>query len=125
MINNDIILALSDMGDTLTTLKQEAYIFLIALALWVIFKFKKVFVWVYQKLCPPEITRILTEPEPVVQRQLQRSTIASQISVPFSPPNSRINSRKASEADETYAYEYSENERDEIEMKLQQQAVNI
>lgn len=125
MMQDNIILALSDMGDTLTTLKQEAFIFLIALALWLLFKCKKVFIWIYQKVCPPEITRILTEPEPVVERQIRKSTIVSQLVMPLSPRNSIVNSRKGS-VDSTYVVESDTEEIQRArEIEMQRNQINI
>lgn len=92
-MNNNITTNFNDLYEALDKVKDELYIFLMVLILWCIFKLQKIFVWVYHKVCPSEISRILDEPEEATEiisrlgstTQQQQQDLSSS-----SPPISKV-----------------------------------
>lgn len=98
-MNNSITTSLKDINNTLESLKDQLYFFVMIMILWCIYKLKKILVWIYHKICPSEIAQILDEPEEATeiistlgstQQQQQQ-----QVVVPPSSPISRVYSNRS------------------------------
>lgn len=53
---------LNQVNETLETVKDQMYIILLLLAIWLLNKMKKLFQFCYHKYCPSDVSKILDEP---------------------------------------------------------------
>lgn len=95
MNNNNITSNLSDINNTLESLKDQLYFFLMVLILWCIYKLKKILVWIYHKVCPSEIAQILDEPEEATEIISTLGSTTQQQSVSPGSPVSRVYSNRS------------------------------